>query len=385
MIELAEIFRSAEPTYREAFGDRMLPSHTRVMGDILACRTPVLGGSLFACDDCGHLDFAYHSCCNRHCPKCYYGPTKLWLEGLRQRLLPCPYYFFTFTIPAELRTLARSHQNTVYDLLLREAAAALQKLANDPKWVGATLGILAVLHTWSRDLSYHPHVHLLVTGGGLTENGEAWRKPAHRHFLVPGYALSTIFRAKVRDALDQAGLLDQVDPAVFRKPWNVHPQCAGDGEHAAEYLSRYVHRVALTNERIEAFENDHVTFRYIDSRTHQTRRLTLPVHTFIARFLQHVLPKGFQKIRAYGLFRPAATKPRERARHLLQLGPALPPPSQTKLPRAAQQPVGETPNLDSCPLCPSCRRGHLVLLRSLPRCLSLASHADTARAPPRES
>jgi hypothetical protein len=175
------------------------------------------------------------------------------------------------------------------------------------------LGILAVLHTWSRDLSYHPHVHLLATAGGLTDQGEAWRKPAHSRFLVPGYALSTIFRAKVRDALDREDLLAQVDPAVFRKSWNVHLEHAGDGEHAAEYLSRYVHRVALTNDRIEAFDQGCVTFRYIDSRTHQARHLTLPVHAFIARFLQHVLPKGFQKIRGYGLpprrHPPTTTRP----------------------------------------------------------------------------
>lgn len=378
MVELAEIFRSAGPAYREAYGERMLPSHNRAMADILACRTPVLGGSVFRCDECGHLDYSYHSCGNRHCPKCCYGPTKRWLEAIRQRLLPCPYYFFTFTLPAELRPLARSHQRIVYDLLLREAAAALQRLADDKKWVGAKLGILAVLHTWARDLSYHPHVHLLVTAGGLTGKDEAWRKPVNRRFLLPGYALSTIFRAKVRDALDRAGLRAEVDPAVFRKSWNVHAEFAGDGEHSAEYLSRYVHRVAVTNDRIEAFEHGRVTFRYIDSRTHQTRRLSLPVHDFLARFLQHVLPKGFQKVRGYGLFRPAATRSRQRARHLRQLDPAHPATSPTK----TQQPVGEPPTLDPRPLCPACGRGHLLLHQRLARCLILDPLTDTARAPP---
>jgi len=382
VVELAEIFRSADEAYQQAFGDRMLPSHTRAMADILACRTPALGGSLFACDiNCGHLDFAYHSCRNRHCPKCHYGPTQLWLEGVRQRLLPCPYYLGTFTLPAELRPLARSHQRIVYDILLREAAATLQHLADDPRWVGGTLGILAVLHTWSRNLSYHPHVHLLVTAGGLTEHGEAWRKPAHSRFLVPGYALSTIFRAKIRDALARENLLNQVDPTVFRKPWNVHLQHAGDGEHAAEYLSRYVHRVALTNDRIEAFDHDRVTFRYICSRTHQTRHLTLPVLTFIARFLQHVLPKGFAKIRGYGLFRPAATRPRERARHLLQLDPALPSLSDSS-PTTTTQPADDTPGIDRRRLCPACRRGHLVRLGSFRRPPLLSRFTDTARAPP---
>jgi hypothetical protein len=384
VIELAEIFRSAGQDYRRRYGGRMLPSHTRAMTDIVDCRTPALGGSLFACDDhCGHLDFAYHSCRNRHCPKCHHEPTQRWLAGLRTRLLPCPYYLGTFTLPAELRPLARSHQRIVYDLLLREAAAALQSLADDPEWVGATLGILAVLHTWARDLSYHPHVHLLVTAGGLTENDEVWRKPAHSRFLLPGYALSTIFRAKVRDALDCAGLLGQVDPTVFRKRWNVHLQHAGDGEHAAEYLSRYVHRVALTNDRIETFDDGRVTFRYVDSRTHQTRRLTLPVHTFIARFLQHVLPKGFVKIRAYGLFRPAATRSRERARQLLRQDPALPlppTPAPTTTPPAASQ--TPTPESDRHRLCPACRRGHLIRVRIFHRPPLPSQLTDATRAPP---
>ena len=302
MVELAEIFRSAGEAYRQAYGDRMLPSHKRAMADIVACRTPALGGSLFVCDTCEGLDYAYHSCRNRHCPKCHHGPSQLWLSGLRDRLLPCPYYFITFTLPAELRSLARSHQKAVYDLLLREAAAALQHLADDPQWVGAKLGILAVLHTWSRDLSYHPHVHLLVTAGSLTEDGQAWRKPAHSRFLVPGYALSKIFRAKVRDALDRAGLLDQVDPAVFRKSWNVHLEHAGDGEHAAEYLSRYAHRVAITNDRIEAFEHGRITFRYICSRTHQTRRLTLPSTPSSHAFSSTPCPKAFKRSAATGSF-----------------------------------------------------------------------------------
>lgn len=381
MVELAEIFRSAGETYRQAYGDRMLPSHKRAMADIIGCRTPALGGSLFVCDTCDGLDYAYHSCRNRHCPKCHYGPSELWLQSLHDRLLPCPYYFITFTLPAELRPLARSHQSTVYDLLLREAAAALQHLADDPQWVGAKLGILAVLHTWSRDLSYHPHVHILATAGGLTDQGEAWRKPAHHRFLVPGYALSKIFRAKVRDALDREDLLGQVDPAVFRKDWNVHLQHAGDGEHAASYLSRYVHRVAITNDRIEAFENGRVTFRYTCSRTQKTRRLTLPVHAFIARFLQHVLPKGFQKIRGYGLFSPAATRKRQRARQLLKLDPALPTPPKSS-PPAQPPPVAETANLDRRRLCPACRHGHLVRLRCCHRPRPLSPGYDTTRAPP---
>jgi hypothetical protein len=381
VVELAEIVRQAGEAYRRTFGDRMLPSHTRALGDILACRTPELGGSLFACDeDCGHLEFSYHSCRNRHCPKCHRDETRRWLDRLRARLLPCPNFFATFTLPAELRPLARSHQRIVYDLLLRESAAALQHLADDPRWVGGTLGILAVLHTWTRDLAYHPHVHLLVTAGGLTPDDEVWRKPAHRRFLVPGYALSEIFRAKLRDGLQRAGLLDGLDPAIFRKPWTVHLQHAGDGHHAAEYLSRYAHRVALTNDRIEAFDGERVTFRYIHSRTGETRRLTLPVHVFLARFLQHVLPKGFPKIRSYGLLSPAATGRRERARELLALDPTAPAHRNTSSP--------PQPHDDESPRrprhCPACRRGHLVRLVCYHTPIPLAATAipSTSRAPP---
>jgi len=364
MVELADIVCQAGPAYRRAFEARMLPSHRRALEDLCAW----------------HLDFAYHSCRNRHCPKCHRDDTRRWLEGLRGRLLPCPYYLGTFTLPAELRALARSHQRVVYDLLLRAAAAALQTLADDPRWVGATLGILAVLHTWARDLSYHPHVHLLVTAGGLTPDGEAWRKPAHRRWLVPGYCLSPIFRAKVRDGLDAAGLSEELDPAIFRKPWAVHLQHAGDGQHAAEYLSRYVHRVALTNERIEAFDGERVTFRYVGSRTRETRRLTLPVHAFLARFLQHVLPKGLHKIRAYGLLSPAATRSRQRARELLaREHAALQAATGTSQPPSTRQPSPRPKRP-----CPSCRRGHLERVRSwhTPSPELRAVLSATCRAPP---
>jgi hypothetical protein len=380
VVELADIVRQAGEAYVRAFGARMLPSHTRALGDILACRTPELGGSLFACnEECGHLEFAYHSCRNRHCPKCSQDETRRWLDRLRKRLLPCPYYLLTFTLPAELRDLARSNQRLVYDLLLRQAAAALQHLADDPRWVGGTLGILAVLHTWARDLAYHLHAHLLVTAGGLTADGEAWIKPAHRRFLVPGFALSQIFRAKMRDGLERAGLGSELDPAIFRKPWTVHVQPAGDGRDAAEYLSRYVHRVALTNHSIEAFDGERVTFRYVSSRTQETRRLTLPVHDFLARFLQHCLPKGFPKVRSYGLLSPVATKRRERARELLALDPAAPARrSASTAEAAAQEP---SPRLRRCP---ACRRGHLVRISCSHRPIppALAQTLCPTRAPP---
>jgi hypothetical protein len=376
MLELADIFRAAGPQYREAYAAQMLPSHHRAMRDIIACRTPALGGSLYQCDDCGALDYSYHSCRNRHCPKCQEERAQDWLKRTRARLLPCDHYLLTFTLPEQLRALARSNQKVVYAALLREAAASVQTLANDRQWVGGTLGILAVLHTWSRTLEYHPHAHLLVTAGGLSSDGAAWVKPAHPRFLVPGYMLSQIFRAKIRDTLAKVGLDRDIDPKVWTRRWAVHVQQIGSGDHATRYLSRYVYRVALSNHALERFAHDRVTFRYTHARSGKTKRLTLPVDVFIGRFLQHVLPSAFTKVRYYGLLSPTSRPDLESARHLLQLhaGQA----TQTSTVTAAAIPDQSTSSTDLSapaplrPLCPACQRGHLHLVERFRR----------SRAPP---
>ena len=189
-MELADIVRAAGPAYRQAHADRLLPSHRRALDDIVQCRTAALGGGLYVCDTCGTRDYRYHSCRNRHCPKCQEDRAQDWLTRLRARMLPCDHYLLTFPLPAALRALralARSHQQVVYSLLLQEAAAAVQTLAADRTWVGGTPGILAVLHTWTRTLDYHPHAHLPVTAGGLAPDHTTWRKPAHARFLMPGF------------------------------------------------------------------------------------------------------------------------------------------------------------------------------------------------------
>ncbi|MBA4073321.1 MAG: IS91 family transposase, partial [Gemmatimonas sp.] len=361
MLELADIFRAAGPHYREAHAGQLLPSHRRAMDDIVACRTSVLGGSLYACDDCGALDYAYHSCRNRHCPTCQEERAQEWLDRVRQRLLPCDHYLLTFTLPQQLRAVARTHQAVVYAMLLREAAASVQTLAADPTWVGGPPGILAVLHTWTRTLEYPPHAHLLVTAGGLARDGRAWRKPTHPRFLLPGYALSPIFRAKMRDALARAGLAQDIDPLVWSRDWVVHGQQIGRGAqagaHAARYLARYVYHVALTNHRLETFEHGRVTFRYTHGRTHETRHLTLPVDAFITRFLQHVLPRGFTKIRYYGLLSPTNRTDLERARHLLDLhAVAATAPASDTAGVAEQTLVMEPVALPVVRCCPVCQR-----------------------------
>jgi len=364
MVELADIFRAAGPAYVQAHAGQLLPSHRRAMHDIVRCRTPALGGSLYRCDDCGALEYRYHSCRNRHCPKCQDDRANRWLEQLRHRLLPCDHYLLTFTLPQQLRPLTRSHQRLVYAALLREAAASVLQLSKDRTWVGGTPGILAVLHTWSRTLEYHPHAHLLVTAGGLSEDGSAWLKPAHPRFLLPGYMLSHIFRAKMRHALARSGLDGEVDPSVWERRWTVHVQQIGTGEHAALYLSRYIYRVALTNHRLESFAHSRVTFRYTHARTHETRRVTLPVNVFIARFLQHVLPRGFTKIRSSGLLSPASRPALERARDLLRLRLQLhsiqsPAKCDDATPGEHITGTSATAAIPSGLRCPSCRRGHL--------------------------
>jgi hypothetical protein len=378
MVELADIFRDAGPAYRQAFEDRMPPSHLRAMEDIVRCRTLAMGGSVYQCDDCGTLDYSYHSCRNRHCPKCQDDRAQTWLEGLQTRLLPCDHYLVTFTLPAQLRPLARSHQRVVYDMLLREAAATLQTIADDPTWVGGRLAMLAVLHTWTRALEYHPHVHLLVSAGGLSPDATAWVKPAYPRFLAPGYVLSPIFRAKVRDALQHAELLGEIDPQVWTTNWCVQVQRVGNGQQAALYLSRYIYSVALTNHRIERFEIGRVTFRYRHARTGKTLRRTLPVQQFIALFLQHVLPRGFTKIRYYGLLSPSARTDLERARTLLDSAAQSSPRSTSALPpetdSATRLDDSTAPAAPVKParLCPVCGKGHLILKETFPR----------SRAPP---
>jgi hypothetical protein len=370
VVELADIVRAAGPAYVTTHAGDLLPSQRPALTDIVQCRTVALGGSLYRCDDCGALDYRYHSCRNRHCPKCQADRAQQWLERVHERLLPCEHYLLTFTLPAQLRTLARRHQRLVYGALLREAAASVQVVAEDRAWIGGTPGILAVLHTWSRTLDYHPHVHLLVTAGGLTPDGAAWIRPAHAGFLLPGYVLSRLFRAKMRDALAHAGVGAGIDARLWQRRWTVHVEPIGSGEHATLYLSRSVYRVALTNGRLERFADGRVTFQYTHARTHTTRSLTVPVDDFLTRFLHHVLPRGFTKVRWYGLLSPSRRTDLERARALLTL--RRPPAEDTapSTPRVAKPAPRDDPAPGAVQTppnrCAVCAHGHWVLVQRYP-------------------
>jgi hypothetical protein len=239
-----------------------------------------------------------------------------WLGQQQDFLLPVPYFLLTFTLPAGLRELTRSNQRAIYNLLFRASAAATQQLAQDSRFVGGQIGLVGILHTWSRDLNYHPHVHYLVPGGGLSDDGQSWL-PAREAFLVHVKPLSILFRAKFREALKKTELFALVTPETWKQEWVVHCQPVGNGVAALKYLAPYIFRVAISHKRILKCAQGKVTFRYTESSTGQTRICTLAAEEFIRRFLQHVLPKGFVKVRYYGLFSPGLRRRLRQARQLL--------------------------------------------------------------------
>ena len=350
MIELAEVFRRHGAHYRDKYAGRMPFTHRLVMQAIEQCRTETMGGHVYHCQDCDEALYSYHSCKNRHCPKCQNGTAEEWLRRQTDLLLPVPYFMVTFTLPDGLRRVARSNQKLVYNFLFRASAAAVQLLARDPRFVGGQIGMVGVLHTWTRDLHYHPHVHYLVPAGGLAEDGHSWL-PARKDFLVPVKPLSILFRAKFRDALRKTGLFTLVPDETWAQGWVVHCQPVGSGVAALKYLAPYIFRVAISNNRILKLENGLVTFRYTASDTGQTRYCTVAVDEFIRRFLQHVLPKGFMKIRYYGIFSSGNRHRLRQARILLGTC------SSTQSPGGHQ--ANATP-LEQVLRCPKC--GHVMQL-----------------------
>jgi len=322
-LELADLFRRYGSAYRQKHAHQLLPSHLQAMRAIERCRTEALGGQLYACTTCGETRYSYHSCRNRHCPKCQHEQTEEWLALQQELLLPVPYFLLTFTLPSELRDLAYRHQKLIYDLLFRASSQAAQKLARDPRLIGGQIGLVGVLHTWTRNLFYHPHVHYLAPAGALaadgrtlrpalrqTQNdssGQVWLK-AHPNFFLPVKALSRLFRAAFHHALQKTTLMEQIPSQTWTKDWVVHCKPVGNGQAALKYLAPYIHRVALSNRRlIRCTDTGHmtssqVTFSYRTSDEGQLKQCTLSAEKFIQRFLQHILPHHFVKVRYYGFF-----------------------------------------------------------------------------------
>jgi hypothetical protein len=326
MPSLADLVRRHGPEYLRQFGARMPADQRRALRDIVRCRTPALGGQRWQCPRCGEERFSFHSCGNRHCPACGADDARQWLDRQQALLLPVTYHLATFTVPEALRRPIRAHPRELLALLFQASSSTLLDLCRNPKWFGATPGLTGVLHTWTRQLEYHPHVHVLVTGGGLDRHG-VWREPP-RGFLVPVHALSRVFRARFRDALHKnfPEIFAVIPACVWSRPWVVHTKSVGSGEHALHYLARYLYRVALSHRAILSADDQHVRFRFRRSEDGKPRTCVLAPSEFLRRFLQHVLPRGFVKVRSYGLHHASrrAALPLLRAAGCLRAGQPLP-------------------------------------------------------------
>jgi hypothetical protein len=304
MTTINEIFQTFGPEYRERFGEAMPREHRKAMAAICECRTEQAGIALYACEDCGHPHIVYRSCGNRHCPTCQHRKTRQWLETQLDRQLPGHHFMITFTVPESLRRFIRSHQRVAYSALFKSSAEAIKKLAGEEKHIGGDLpGFFGVLHTWGRTLEYHPHLHYIVAGGALLTKDHSWY-PSRIDFYLPVKALSKIFRAKFRDEMKAAGLLEEIPAEVWETEWNVNCQAVGESSASLKYLAPYVFKVAIANSRIVKVENRTVTFHYKKPHSQRLRTMALDVMEFIRRFLQHVLPTGFMKVRYFGFMNP---------------------------------------------------------------------------------
>lgn len=374
-LEIADIFRAAGPAYRAFHAGHLSLQHLKVMSAIEQCRTAALGGHVEACQDCGRRRVSYNSCRNRHCPKCQGAAARTWLAEREADLLPVGYFHVVFTVPAEVGEIAFHNKATVYDLLFRAASETMLTIAADPRHLGARIGITAVLHTWGSALTHHPHVHMIVPGGGIAREGDRWisSRPA---FLLPVRVLGKLFRRLFLTKLmalydagrltffgslaplrDRRAFLRHLRPARGKR-WVVYakPPFAGP-EAVLAYLARYTHRVAISNRRLLAFDQAGVTFRYKDYRRESADRqqvMTLGVDEFIRRFLLHLLPRGFHRIRHYGFLAGGIRKLNlSRARELLA---AAPPPKDAP---------AEPPS-DVRPLCPCCG-GQMIIIETFGR------------------
>ena len=307
MIELGDIFRDHGAAYLRKYSANMLPSHIRAIDAIAKCRTGELGCHIDSCQQCGYSHLFFHSCCNRSCPKCHAGNTQKWLEKKESSLLSVPYFHVVFTLPSELRLIVRSNQKELLNCLFKAAKYSLFKLMRDLRFAGGTgtPGMLAVLHTWTRDMNYHPHLHCLVPAGVISKDGLQWLPIKKKRFLVPINILSSIFRARFMKVARKALPHIKFPQSVWSKNWVVYPKpFEKGGQNVLQYLARYVYRIAITNNRILADKDGKITFKYRNSRTGKCKKMTLPVFEFMRRFLQHVLPKGFHKVRSYGFLAP---------------------------------------------------------------------------------
>jgi len=378
---VADIFRDHGAAWRRANAGHVSLGQLKVMSAIESCRTAALGGHVARCEDCAHTTIAYNSCRDRHCPKCQAAAAREWLEAREAELLPVPYFHLVFTLPAQIADIAYQNKAVVYDILFKASAEAMLTIAADPKHLGTTIGITAVLHSWGSAMTHHPHVHMIVPGGGISSDGRRWIA-CRPGFFLPVRVLAKLFRRLTLEklfAVHAAGELrffgshaHLAQPAAFaavlaplrKTRWFVYSKRPFAGPQAVlAYLSRYTHRVAISNSRLIALDNGRVTFKVKDYRTdgpdrHKT--MTLDAAEFIRRFLIHVLPKGFHRIRNYGLFANGSrAESLARARELLAVSAHR---AETDAPA---QDNAQEPNVLALP-CPCCG-GRMIIIETFER------------------
>lgn len=349
MPAIREIFTAHGPGYLDRFGSKVPHEHRKVIQAITNCRTVHYGLSVYDCQACGGRHTVYRSCGNRHCPVCQNHKARAWLDRQLQRQVPTHHFLITFTVPEELRACIRSHQRLCYEALFKASSSSLKTLAAEKRFVGGDVpGFFGVLHTWGRQLSYHPHIHYVVPGGAYFTRDRSWHA-SRRDFFVPVRALSVIFKARFRDEMKKAGLYHQIPATVWEQPWNVNSRAVGHAGHATRYLAPYVFKVAISDSRIVNVSGGTVTFRYKKPGSERWRNMTLDAAEFIRRFLQHVLPTGFMKVRYYGFLHASATHTRERIVLAIEIAQAFVVPARRE----------DKPETPPAPVCPACG-GRLV-------------------------
>ena len=377
--EVAEVIREHGAAYRKRY--RPSREQRRVLTDLVHCQTAVLGGHTKRCDRCGHIVCVYNSCRNRHCPKCQGAARAAWLEAREQEVLDVEYFHVVFTLPHELAPLALQNRRTVYGMLFRAASETLLTIARDPKHLGARIGCIALLHTWGQNLLVHPHLHCLIPGGGISPDGQDWT-PCRDRFFLPVRVLSRMFRGKFlamlvhafeRNALDLHGDLAELQHPVPRKQWleplrqkewlvYAKPPFGGPRQ-VLKYLARYTHRVAISNQRILSVDNDTVTFTWKDYANGNRRRtMALHPHEFLRRFLLHVLPSRFVRIRYYGFL--ANRNRADNIRLARRLIAKQTPNSSASLVNdsSCSQTRASTETESHLDVCPNCKEGRLVVI-----------------------
>jgi hypothetical protein len=394
-LEVADVFRQHGDAFLDRHGDGLSHEQRRALHDITACRTAALGGHVEACDRCGHQQVAYNSCRNRHCPKCQATAAADWMEAREADLLPVEYFHVVFTLPEALGPIALQNPRVVYGLLFQAAAETLQQVAADPKHLGASIGFLAILHTWGQNLQHHPHVHCVVPGGGLSPDASRW-VACRPGFFLPVRVLSRVFRGKflslLRTAFDRGRLAFHGDlgpladtgefqrrlAASARTEWVVYAKPPfGGPEQALKYLARYTHRVAISNSRLTALEGDEVEFLWKDyAHEGKQKTMTLKAVEFIRRFLLHVLPAGFVRIRHYGLLANRVCREKlALCRELLGVG-AAPEPAADPGPEPERTAEGGS----AARACPVCGAGRMVIVEIL-RATSVDRRGGVGREP----